>query len=49
MKTGYFGDESSHTYACAASETGGELVGYPSIAAVVTALACGEVDRAVDG
>lgn len=47
MKTGYFGDESSHTYACAASETGGELVGYPSIAAVVTALAGGEVDRAV--
>lgn len=47
MKTGYFGDESSHTYACAAENVDGELVGYPSIAAVVGALENGEIDRAV--
>ncbi len=47
MKTGYFGDESSHTYACAAGEVGGELVGYPSIKAVVDALEKGDVDQAV--
>lgn len=47
MRTGYFGDESSHTYACALENESGELVGYPSIAAVVAALDDGEVDSAV--
>lgn len=48
MKTGYFGNEYSHTYACAAKYYGDtELIGYKTIAAAVRALSDGDTARAV--
>lgn len=48
MKIGYFGEASSHTYACAEENAppGAELKGYPTIGAAAEALAAGETDGA---
>ena len=48
MKTAYFGDEHSHTYALASREAGDTtLVGYKSISSAVEALSTGQVDQVV--
>ncbi len=48
MKIGYFGEESSHTYACAVENfPGARLVGYNSHLAATQAVERGEVDGAV--
>lgn len=48
MKIGYFGEPTSHTYACAEENApeGSELVGYATIARAVEALDSGEIDGA---
>ncbi|MBQ8881936.1 MAG: ACT domain-containing protein [Clostridia bacterium] len=47
-KIGYFGDESSHTYACAIERyRGNEMVGFATIASAVDAVSRGKIDGAV--
>lgn len=48
MKIGYFGDESSHTYACALKNfPADKLIGFQSIAAAAEAVEQGRTDGAV--
>lgn len=48
MKIGYFGDEFSHTYACAKEQFSAEtLIGYPTVSKAIEAVEKGVIDGAV--